>query len=79
MLADSFDLSCGVFLVGSREACSQMSMLFMYVLTQCQCSSVAMVLSLRGPAGGCDSQHDVHSGCLSWCTTLPSSSVCLHS
>ncbi len=38
-------------------------MLVVYMLTQCQCSSVAMVPSLRGPAGGCDSQHDVHSGC----------------
>ncbi len=35
----------------------------MYMLTQCQCSSVATpVLSLCGSAG-CDSQHDVHSGC----------------
>ena len=63
MLADSFDLSHGVILVGSCDACSQMSMLVMYMLVQCQCSSVAMVLSLRGPAGACDSQHDVHSGC----------------
>ena len=38
-------------------------MLVVYMLTQCQCSSVAMVPSLRGPAGGCDSQHGVHSGC----------------